>query len=111
MRIKVLVAGLNSETWFKGQRDERNVSILNCLDADKHVEQALKETFDYAPNEEELKAIDFEKLRLREIVLGVSGYKVTNARLKLRGAIDRSSVPKEALIPDAGGKGAPQAKP
>jgi ABC-type Fe3+-hydroxamate transport system substrate-binding protein len=32
MKIKVYVAGVTKEVWFRGSRDERQVTVLNCLE-------------------------------------------------------------------------------
>lgn len=98
MRVKVMVVGITPETWFRGTKDERQVNLLNCLDVERHVGQAVKDTFDYNPTEEERKQIDLDKLLMQPILIGVSGFKISNARLKVNGAIDVGSVPSAAII-------------
>ncbi len=98
MKIEVYVAGVAHEVWFRGTRDERQVTVLNCLDRTAHEGLKLKQTFDYTPPKEEEEAIDLEKLEGLCLVLGVEEIKAANGgRLKFKGKIDRGSVPKQAL--------------
>jgi hypothetical protein len=98
MKIDVYVAGVSREVWFRGTRDERQVMLLNCLDRAAHDGMKLKQTFDYAPTPEEVEAIELEKLEEQSLVLGVEEIKAANGgRLKVRGKIDRGTVPKQAL--------------
>jgi hypothetical protein len=98
MKVEVYVAGVSHEVWFRGSRDERQVTLLNCLDRTAHDGLKLKQTFDYTPTKEEEEAIELEKLDGLSLVLGVEEIKAANGgRLKFRGKIDRGSVPKQAL--------------
>ena len=98
MKIEVYVAGVAHEVWFRGSRDERQVTVLNCLDRAAHDGLKLKQTFDYTPTKEEEDAIELEKLDGLSLVLGVEEIKAANGgRLKFKGKIDRGSVPKQAL--------------
>lgn len=98
MRVEVYVAGVAREVWFRGSRDERQVTVLNCLDRQAHEGLKLKQTFDYTPTPEEAEAIDLDKLDGANLVLGVDDIKAANGgRLKYKGKIDRNSVPKQAL--------------
>lgn len=98
MKVEVYVAGVAKEVWFRGSRDERQVSVLNCLDSKAHDGLKLKQTFDYTPTQEESDAIDLEKLDGAALVLAVDEIKAANGgRLKFKGRIDRASVPKQAL--------------
>ena len=104
MRVEVYVAGVSKDTWFRGTRDERQVSVLNCLDRQAHEGRKFKQTFDYTPTPEEVEQIDIEKLDGAHLVLGVEDIKPTNGgRLKFRGSIDRSSLPKGALRDNTAG--------
>jgi len=98
MKVEILVAGIAREVWFRGKRDERQVTVLNCLDRNAHDGLKLKQTFDYTPTQEEQEGIDLDKLDGVSLVLAVDEIKAANGgRLKFRGKIDRSSVPKGAL--------------
>ena len=98
MKVEVYVAGVAREVWFRGTRDERQVSVLNCLDLTAHEGLKLKQTFDYTPSKEEEEAIDLDKLEGANLVLATEEIKAANGgRLKFRGKIDRASVPKQAL--------------
>jgi hypothetical protein len=52
MKIKVCVAGVTKEVCFRGSRDERQVTVLNCLDSEACEGLKLKQTFDYVPTKE-----------------------------------------------------------
>ncbi len=96
--MEVYVAGVTHDVWFRGSRDERQVTLLNCLDRTAHEGRKLKQTFDYTPSQEEAEAIELEKLEGASITLAVDEIKAANGgRLKFRGKIDRGSVPKGAL--------------
>jgi hypothetical protein len=98
MKVEVYVAGVSHEVWFRESRDERQVTVLNCLDRTAHDGLKLKQTFDYTPTKEEEDAIELEKLDAACLVLGVEEIKAANGgRLKFKGRIDRASVPKQAL--------------
>jgi hypothetical protein len=98
MKAEVYVAGVGHEIWFRGSRDERQVTVLNCLDRHAHDGMKLKQTFDYIPTKEEEEAIDLDKLDGATLVIGVEEIKAANGgRLKFKGKIDRGSVPKQAL--------------
>jgi len=98
MKVEVYVAGVSNEVWFRGTRDERQVTILNCLDSKAHDGLKLKQTFDYTPTKEEVELYDLEKLDGAGLTLAVDEIKAANGgRLKFKGKIDRSSVPKQAL--------------
>jgi hypothetical protein len=97
MKLEVYVAGVSHEVWFRGSRDERQVTVLNCLDRVAHDGLKLKQTFDYTPTKDEEEAFELEKLDGMTLVLGVEEIKAANGgRLKFKGKIDRSSVPKQA---------------
>jgi len=111
MKVEVYVAGVAREVWFRETRDERQVSVLNCLDRTAHEGLKLKQTFDYSPSKEEEEAIDLDKLDGANLVLAVEEIKAANGgRLKFKGKIDRASVPKQALRNNGGG-GAPAKTP
>jgi len=98
MKVEVYVAGVSHEVWFRGSRDERQVTLLNCLDRNAHDGLKLKQTFDYTPSKDEEEVIELEKLDGASLVLGVEEIKAANGgRLKFKGRIDRGSVPKQAL--------------
>ena len=98
MKMEIYIAGVFRDVWFRGSRDERQVTMLNCLDRTAHEGLKLKQTFDYVPSKEEEEAIDFDKLDGCSLVLGVDEIKAANGgRLKFKGKIDRASVPKHAL--------------
>ena len=99
MKIDIYVAGVAHDVWFRGSRDERQVTMLNCLDRLAHDGLKLKQTFDYVPTkEEEEEAIELEKLDGASLILAVDEIKAANGgRLKFKGKIDRASVPKQAL--------------
>ena len=98
MKVEILVAGVAREVWFRGSRDERQVTVLNCLDRQVHDGLKLKQTFDYTPTKDEEEALDLDKLDGACLVLAVNEIKAGNGgRLKFRGKIDRASVPKTAV--------------
>ena len=98
MKVEVYVAGVSHEVWFRGSRDERQVTLLNCLDRSAHDGLKLKQTFDYTPTPDEAEAIELERLDGASLILGVEEIKAANGgRLKFKGRIDRGSVPKQAL--------------
>ncbi len=98
MKIEVYVAGVAREVWFRESRDERQVSVLDCLDRQGHEGLKLKQTFDYVPTKEEQADIELDKLDGATLVLAVEEIKAANGgRLKFKGKIDRTSVPKQAL--------------
>ncbi len=104
MKVELYVAGVSHEVWFRGSRDERQVTLLNCLDRIAHDGLKLKQTFDYTPTKEEEDAIELERLDGVTLVLGVEEIKAANGgRLKFKGRIDRGSVPKQALRSNGGG--------
>ncbi len=107
MKVELYVAGVSHEVWFRGSRDERQVTVLNCLDRIAHDGLKLKQTFDYTPTKEEEDAIELERLDGVTLVLGVEEIKAANGgRLKFKGRIDRGSVPKQALRNGAAGAAA-----
>jgi hypothetical protein len=107
MRVEIYVAGVSKETWFRDTKDQRQVSVLNCLDRQAHDGLKIKQTFDYTPSVDEVEAIDIDKLDGATLVLGIEEIKPTNGgRLKFRGKIDRSSLPKGALRSTNGAQGA-----
>lgn len=109
MKIEVYVAGVSQDVWFRDTRDERQVTMLNCLDRQAHDGLKLKQTFDYTPTKEEQDAYELQKLDGATLILAVDEIKAANGgRLKFRGKIDRSSVPKQALR--ANGAGSTPAK-
>lgn len=109
MKVEVLIAGVTHDTWFRGTRDERQVTNLNCLDMTAHLGLKLKQTFDFVPSKEDADGIDLEALEGRRITVAVSEIKAGSAgRLKFAGQIDRSSLPKEAL--NGGTKNTPPPK-
>ncbi len=98
MKIEVYVAGVSNEVWFRDTRDERQVTILNCLDRHAHEGMKLKQAFDYTPTKDEAEAIELDKLDGCSLVLAVEEIKAANGgRLKFKGKIDRASLPKNAL--------------
>ena len=98
MKVEVYVAGVAREVWFRATRDERQVSVLNCLDRNAHLGLKLKQTFDYTPTKEEEEAIDLDKLDGANLVLAAEEIKAANGGpLKFKGKIDLASVPKQAL--------------
>ena len=98
MKMEILVAGVAREVWFRDSRDERQVTVLNCLDRQVHDGLKLKQTFDYTPTKDEEEALDLDKLDGASLVLAVNEIKAANGgRLKFRGKIDRASVPKGAV--------------
>ena len=98
MKVEIYVAGVSRDVWFRGSRDERQVTMLNCLDRTAHEGLKLKQTFDYVPTKDEEDAVDLEKLDGCCLVLAVDEIKAANGgRLKFKGKIDRASVPKQAL--------------
>lgn len=110
MRLNVMIVGISHETWFRGTRDERQVSLLNCLDRDAFLGIKFKQTFDYAPSAEELEKLDLEKLDGVMTTLAVQEIKPTNGgRLKMSGKLDMSTLPKEAV--HANGNGSPVKTP
>jgi hypothetical protein len=108
MKMEIYVAGVTREVWFRGSRDERQVTLVNCLDRTAHEGLKLRQTFDYVPSKEEEEAIDFEKVDGCGLVLAVDEIKAGNGgRFKFRDKIDRTSVPAHALRePGAGNVGA-----
>ena len=107
MKVEIYVAGVSHEVWFRESRDERQVTLLNCLDRLAHDGLKLKQTFDYVPTKDEAESIELEKLDGSSLVLGVEEIKAANGgRLKFKGRIDRASVPKQALRNNGSG-GAP----
>ena len=98
MKVDIYVAGVAHDVWFRGSRDERQVTMLNCLDRLAHDGLKLKQTFDYVPTKDEEEAIELEKLDGASLTLAVDEIKAANGgRLKFKGKIDRASVPKQAL--------------
>jgi len=104
MKAPVYVCGISKEVWFRKTRDERQVSVLNCLDREAHEGKKLKETFDYVPTPEEADELNIEALDGQNITLAVLQIKAaTGGRLKFIGSIDRSTLPKGATK-ETGGK-------
>ena len=98
MKVDIYVAGVSHDVWFRGSRDERQVTMLNCLDRLAHDGLKLKQTFDYVPTKDEEDGIELEKLEGLSLVLAVDEIKAANGgRRKFKGKIDRASVPKQAL--------------
>ncbi len=109
MKMEIYVAGVTREVWFRGSRDERQVTLVNCLDRTAHEGLKLKQTFDYVPSKDEEEAVDLEKLDGCCLVLAVEEIRAANGgRLRFRGKIDRTSVPQQALREQ--GAGNPPAK-
>jgi len=95
MKLPILVVGVSSDQWFRGTRDERAVTVLNCFDSESFLGKKLKDTFDYTPTEDEQKQLDLTKLEGAKIIISVDGIKAASGgRLKFRGEIDRSTLPK-----------------
>ena len=78
MKVGIYVAGVSREVWFRGSRDERRVTLPNCLDRCAHDGLKLNRTFDYTPTKEKDESIELEKLDGLSIVLGVEEIKVSN---------------------------------
>jgi hypothetical protein len=101
-----MVIAVAKDIWFRGEKDERQVTILNCIDRDAHLALKLKESFDYQPSREEAAELNLDVLDGAELVLAVSHIKPSSGgRLKLMGQIDRSTLPKAALTATAPVKG------
>ena len=47
MKMEIYVAAVSRDVWFRGSRDERQVTMLNCLDRAAHEGLMLKQTFDH----------------------------------------------------------------
>jgi len=108
----VYVAGVATENWFQGTKDERAVPMLNCLDADGHLGLKLKQTFDYMPSKDECAEINLGPLDGAVIVLSVAEFKPgSGGRLRATGQIDRSTLPKAALETKPAGGSPPVAGP
>lgn len=107
MKGEFLCVGVIPETWFKGEKEERDVKILNLLDKTMHNNQLIRQTIDYVPAEEELETIDVEKLDGAKITIGVSDIMFKNSRLKLRGRLDVTTLPPGALRNGNGAKHSP----
>jgi len=108
MKIEVLVAGVTAETWFRETKDERQVTMLTCLDQSPLPVPRLKQTFEYQPTREEASQIDLTKLDGQKITVGIREVKPSNGgRLKMVGEIDRATLPKGALLAS---QAAPQPK-
>jgi hypothetical protein len=106
MKIEIYVAGVSHDVWFRGSRDERQVTMLNCLDRLAHEGLKLKQTFDYVPTKDEEEGLELQKLEGATLTLAVDEIKAANGgRLKFKGKIDRSSVPKQALRSNGTGSG------
>lgn len=105
MKMEVYVAGVGEETWFRETKDERQVVVLTLLDAKAHdchdgtAGVKLKQTFDYVPSKEENAVIDLQKLDGETIIFAASEISPGNGRIKMRGKLDRASIPKAALRP------------
>jgi len=98
MKAKVYVAGIESQTWFQGSRDERDVPMLNCLDSDAHLGMKLKQTFDYMLSRDEATELKLDPIEGAIIVLSITEFKPgAGGRLRASGQIDRSTLPKGAL--------------
>lgn len=114
MKLEVIVAGVAEETWFRGQRDERQVYVMNCLDRQAFLGQKMKLTFDFVPDEADAESLDIPALDGATLALSVSEIKAASGgRLKFKGKVDLSSVPKAALRNGNGkpsGNGGSQAK-
>jgi len=99
MKVDILCVGVNHETWFRGTRDERQVSVLNCLDRAQHLGLKLKNTFDYNPAPDEVAELFLEKLDGLPLTIAVSEIRAANAgRLTMRGKIDRGTLPSDVLV-------------
>lgn len=110
-KVKFLCVGILDEVWYKGEKNEKRVKSLNLLDSEPFQGHQMKATMGYTPSAEETKEIDLDKLLMQPIVLGVSDPFTVNNRVNWRGAIDRSSLPKGALIQKAENTQSGQARP
>jgi len=99
VRIAVICAACLTETWFKGKKDEREVPVLNLMDADRtHKEYVVKQTFDYALAADEVDEYDLAELEGSKFTLWVGLIKFTDGgRMRVNGRIDKSTVPVTAL--------------
>lgn len=98
MKIQLMVVGVAHETWFKGQRDERQVTQLLCVDADPFLGSIMGQMLTYTPTAEEAKDLDLEKLNGRKLAFGVTEFRPgQGGKLNVRGKLDRSGLPKECL--------------
>ena len=98
MKIEVLVASVTPETWFRGEKDERQVFVVNCLDRGASDALRFKQTFDYQPSMVELEELDLTKLD--GLMVKISVNDITSARggrIKMKGMLDRASLPKDAI--------------
>jgi hypothetical protein len=85
MKMEIYVAGVSHDVWFRGSRDKRQVTMLNCLDRTAHEGLKLKQTFDYVPTKDEEDALELEKLDGSCLVLAVDEIKAANGgRLKFK---------------------------
>lgn len=55
MKISATLVQDRDETWFKGQKDEREVRVFTMLDTDPT--EPMPNTFDYRPSKEETDSI------------------------------------------------------
>jgi len=98
MKAKTLIIGVGTDTWFKGKPEEKKVPCLNCVDAENHLDQICKESFDYLPSDEEVKELDLGALMGASVILAVRQIKPGNGgRLRFVGQIDRSTLPKSSV--------------
>ena len=92
MLVTAWVLSVTPETWFRGQKEERQVMLLNCLD--RGTGRRLKSTFDYLVGEDD-KDLDLNGLADRTIVIGVDTIKPGGGgRIRVQGAIQRDSLAK-----------------
>lgn len=94
MKGEFLCVGVIPEVWFQGTKDEQAVKVLNLLDKTTHLDQVMKNTIDYRPTKEEAEQLDLDKLDGNKITIGVSDWMFKNGRIKLRGRIDPTTLPK-----------------
>lgn len=97
MRIEAMIIGVSKDTWFRGSRDEREVTVLNCVEHKSVMGKKLRETFEYTLGKEELALADWGALEFTPVVLVVEHIRVgTAGRIRFAGVIDQSSLPKKA---------------
>lgn len=85
MKISALVVQDRSDTWFKGQRDERHVRILTLLDSD--LDNPMPNTFDYRLSDDEAKIVPAGSLNMKPVTVSVRAITPAKAgRLVFAGA-------------------------
>lgn len=98
MQVNAIIIGVSQDTWFRGSRDERQVTVLVCAEKDKVMGRKLRTTFEYTLGKDEVELANWSSMEFHPITLVVDTVKVgTGGQIRFGGIIDQSTLPKREV--------------